>query len=85
MGKNVEAILFDMDGLLLDTEYLSERIWKEAKERFKLISDDKFIEKVIGPTFAQAKLVYYEEFGEEFPLEDYMKWRNKRENEIIQS
>ena len=31
-GTNIKAVLFDMDGVILDTEKLYTRFWREAAE-----------------------------------------------------
>lgn len=36
MTKNVKAVVFDMDGVLLDSESVCDIIWKELAERMRL-------------------------------------------------
>ena len=32
----VEAIIFDMDGVIFDSEHVCERCWEDYKEKYKL-------------------------------------------------
>lgn len=73
----IKAILFDMDGLLLDTERMSEVTWKLAKEHFHIESDDSFRVRIRGGSVENAKKVHEEVFGKDFPHEEIRKFRNE--------
>lgn len=79
----VEALLFDMDGLLLDTERINEETWQLAKKHFGFVSDDKFRDRIRGGDPINARKVLSEEFGDNFPFEEVEKYRREKFIEII--
>ena len=79
----VKALLFDMDGLLLDTERINEETWQLAKRHFGLVSDDKFRNKIRGGDPINARKVLSEEFGENFPFEEVEKYRREQFIKIV--
>lgn len=65
------ALIFDMDGLILDTENHYKRAWtKAAKELGFDLSDELYL-RLIGITVADAENVLAEEFGPTFPKEKF--------------
>lgn len=75
MGKKlfseVELFLFDMDGLLFDTETIyQEKGRKLAREYGYNLSDD-LIERTTGTTNNKMREEYLKEFGEDFPIDEY--------------
>ena len=69
-----KAVVFDMDGVLLDTEKIYRMHWKKAGATFgKSESEmDRVCRLIAGGTTDHTKQVFAEEFGEEFP---YMECR----------
>lgn len=48
--KKWEAVIFDMDGTLFDTETISMKAWKRIGEKLHLPTSDTFILSLIGRT-----------------------------------
>lgn len=71
-----KAVVFDMDGVLLDTEKIYRMHWKKAGATFgKSESEmDRVCRLIAGGTTDHTKQVFAEEFGEEFP---YMECRER--------
>lgn len=71
----VRAVIFDMDGTLIDTEKYYRRFWPEAAAEFGYVMTDEqaLALRSLGRPFAPAKL--REWFGEKF---DYDKVRQRR-------
>ncbi len=66
----IELIIFDMDGLMFDTEKLIYRSWKEScKKNNQDIGDEIFIES-IGLDRRKTVEVYKKYFGNNFPYEE---------------
>ena len=64
------AIIFDMDGLMLDTERLALKAWRLAGVDFGFpISDDIFI-SIVGRTCRDSDRTLVEVFGTDFPIGD---------------
>lgn len=66
---DIELIIFDMDGLMFDTEKISYEAWKEAAALFGYNIDSDIFEKTIGTNLTKTKEVYLEHFGDDFPFD----------------
>ncbi|MBP3339701.1 MAG: HAD family phosphatase [Lachnospiraceae bacterium] len=75
MTMKIEAVLFDMDGLVLDTEKLYTRFWVEAANAlgYPMTVKQGLGMRSLNRTYGAAKLKSY--FGEDV---DYDQVRNKR-------
>jgi beta-phosphoglucomutase-like phosphatase (HAD superfamily) len=63
------AVLFDMDGLMLDTERMARVAWKRALlERGFQIDDEDYL-RLIGRTVPDAQMILQEVFGPELPFQ----------------
>ncbi|TCT17234.1 HAD superfamily hydrolase (TIGR01509 family)/HAD superfamily hydrolase (TIGR01549 family) [Natranaerovirga pectinivora] len=79
----IELIIFDMDGLMFDTENISYIAWKEAANQYNYqISRDLF-EKTVGTNITKTKEIYVDYFGEKFPFNLIRDERVKISNEFI--
>lgn len=65
------ALIFDMDGLLLDTEGVYKRSWTVAAAALGGDLTDEIYLELIGITVADAEQVLARRFGEKFPLNDF--------------
>ena len=77
--REIKAVLFDMDGLMFDTERLAVRFWKEAGADFGLTLGDEFLLYSRGSRMEEAKKLFARCYGEEA---DYMGVR-AREKELF--
>ena len=69
------AIIFDMDGLMLDTERLALKAWQLAGADFGFpISDDIFI-TMLGRNRRDSDRILVEVFGSDFPVNAVRKRR----------
>ena len=73
MGLNPRAVIFDMDGLLLDSEPLYRMTWKAAGSSLGFPIDDVLYERFVGRGNAESEQVLARHFGEDFPLEEFRK------------
>jgi len=65
----VEAVVFDMDGLMLDTEPLYKAAWQRASAELGYELDDPAYVKLIGRPTADCEQELLAQFGERFPLD----------------
>lgn len=65
---DLRAVIFDMDGLLLDTERIARRAWQQAGRDFGYPMSDAVYGKIIGRRVVDAKEVLAETFGIDFPF-----------------
>ncbi len=81
----IELIIFDMDGLMFDTEKISYIAWNEAANKYNYkISRDLF-EKTVGTNLTKTKEIYLEHFGESFPFDLIRNERVKISDEFIKA
>jgi HAD superfamily hydrolase (TIGR01509 family) len=71
MGLNPRAVIFDMDGLLLDSEPLYRATWKAAGSSLGFPIDDALYERFVGRGNAESEQGLCEHFGEGFPLDEF--------------
>ena len=76
MGKKffdeIELFLFDMDGLLFDTETIYVEYGREVAKEMGYTITNESIEKTTGLTDERARIIYKEELGQEFPYDEMM-------------
>ncbi len=60
LAIDIDAVVLDMDGLMLDTEPVYQRAWQEAAFQFGFLLDGSFYLTLIGRTNASAELALAE-------------------------
>ena len=78
------AVIFDMDGLMLDTERLTIPLWDEAGKKFGYSIPYDTVIKMVGISSQNARDVLFREYGDDFPYEkirDEFRLLCKREYE----
>ena len=68
------AIVFDMDGVLIDSERLVLKAWKYVGEELALPDLEPLFYKAIGTTHAHTATLFADAFGKDF---DYIGFRDK--------
>lgn len=75
LGKyEIELVIFDMDGVMFDTEKISYRSWKKLGKKYNYNTDDDIFKKTVGLNIKSTRQVYKKHFGANFPFE---KMRNE--------
>ena len=77
-----EAFIFDMDGLMFDTERLSTQAWKDAGKQMGYPIDEEVISQIRGTTPKASIGVFRENYGPSF---DYPTARALRNQYLEQS
>jgi len=67
--KSPKVIIFDMDGVIFDTEVLARRLWQSVFEDYGYSLPDATYKKVIGRTMDAARQVLIDEYGPELPMD----------------
>jgi HAD superfamily hydrolase (TIGR01509 family) len=70
------AVIFDMDGLLLDSEPLYRVTWQTAAAELGCLIDDDFYSQFVGRGTDEAELILLEHFGDALPLDEFrIRWK----------
>ncbi|MBQ8967570.1 HAD family phosphatase [Ruminococcus sp.] len=68
--ENLDGIVFDMDGVIFDTERLSMRCWKKVGERHGLENVEENIRLCIGRSTKDTKRIIAEAYGDKVDLDE---------------
>jgi HAD superfamily hydrolase (TIGR01509 family) len=82
---NIELIIFDMDGLMFDTEKISFVSWRQSAVQYGYEIDDEIFRKTIGANLIRTKEIYLNHFGNNFPIEEIINDRSRIAEEIVKS
>ena len=70
------AVIFDMDGLMLDTEPLAARAWTDAAATTGIAFDDAVTLRLVGRTFSDCRTLILEHHGPGYPVDTLLDaWR----------
>lgn len=73
----IRAVLFDMDGLVLDTESRYEKALRQAGRMFGYEMTDTFLERARGVERSMFYDMIFREFGQDFPARSYSQTYRK--------
>jgi len=80
----IEAVIFDMDGLMFDTERIAQRAWERTFNKLGTDLTPEMYRKFIGLTVSDLEKFIYHTFGDEFPFEKAYRIKQKYTQESIQ-
>ena len=72
-GSMIEAIVFDMDGLLFDSERIVQRSWEEAGNQLGLEHMGETIYHTLGMNLAGRNHYFRNTIAKDFPCEEFAK------------
>lgn len=79
-----KGIIFDMDGLMLDTERVSLMLWKRAAQSMGYDMPDEVYRMIIGCNARAGEQIVYRELGQDYPLEQIHTLRRKLTHELFE-
>lgn len=68
--RNIKAVIFDMDGVLIDTERISFNAFKEVLKKYNYEMSEAFYLTMIGRNIKSIKELMLKEYGANFPFEE---------------
>ncbi len=71
-SHELQAILFDMDGTIFDTETICEQGWIKTAKRFGQNFDHEDYKKIVGIRVDLAHQQAKERFGDDFPMDEFI-------------
>lgn len=72
MSRLLQGVIFDMDGLMFDTERLSARCWEQVGREFGLDITEPFLVGVRGVTRREFQRIFEQSFGDRADYETVM-------------
>ena len=79
------AVIFDMDGVIFDTENLGRYAWRQAAPFFGIDNIDEVYSKIIGTKYERGLEILRENFGADFPAEDFRKKAGTFVREVLET
>jgi len=81
--SKVELVIFDMDGLMIDSEPMSKESWRLALELSGYPMEEDFFGKLLGRNIVTARELMNSHYGADFDFEKVRQLRNKKVKELI--
>lgn len=69
--KTIEAVVFDMDGVIFDSEKLVVECWVEIADKCGIEGVAKMCKQCLGLNRLAAKEKFLEHYGQDFPYDTY--------------
>lgn len=69
----IKAIIFDMDGLMIDSERVTFECYQEILKGMNLTMDKEFYKTLLGKPLKGIYQRFYDAYGNDFPIEDVIK------------
>ncbi|MBR5944135.1 MAG: HAD family phosphatase [Lachnospiraceae bacterium] len=71
--KDYKAVVFDMDGVIFDSERAIMGCWIELADKYKLKDIEKAFLSCTGTTASRTREIMLETYGDDFPYDEYAK------------
>lgn len=71
--KNYKAVIFDMDGVIFDSEVCVIESWQVVAEKYGILDVEKVLPHCLGINYAETKKIFLNYYGEDFPYDTYKK------------
>lgn len=81
----ISAVIFDMDGVIFDTERLSRYVWKLAEKEFHFTCDEDFFKRLTGVNHKNVLKIYADYFGDAARGQMIYDWRRAHTDRIIET
>lgn len=71
-----KAVIFDMDGVIFDSERCVIECWKVVADKHDIKGIEPVLMKCLGVTYEEGKRIFLEHYGEDFPYDEWKKERS---------
>lgn len=79
----INTVIFDMDGVIFDTERLAHRCWLEVARQKGIKDMDKIYPAIIGCNHSRAVETLLNYYGENFPVENFLQDTRRTFNRYV--
>lgn len=69
----IKAIIFDMDGLMIDSERVTFECYQERLKDMNLTMDEEFYKTLLGKPIKEIYQRFYDVYGNDFPIENVIQ------------
>ncbi len=76
-SRKYSAVIFDLDGVILDTEGISYDAWKRAVADFGAVLEEDIYHKIVGLRIEDIEEILHSSFGADFPIHQAGKRRSQ--------
>lgn len=73
MSRQYEAVVFDMDGVIFDSERAVMACWVELAQKYNIENIEAAVIACTGTTKIRTEEIMYERYGKDFPYDKYAK------------
>ena len=81
----MKAVIFDMDGVIFDSEKAYIECWKPLEKEFKIPDLKATMYECIGVNSSITRKIFLEKYGEDFPLEKYQQMASDSMKKLVDS
>lgn len=75
--SKIKAIIFDMDGVIFDTEMVYLKVWSEVFKKYGYKMTKEIYTSVLGTGRENVKKVFINHFGSDLPIDNMYKEKDK--------
>lgn len=68
----IKAVIFDMDGLMIDSERATYECYVKVLEKLGLSMSEEFYKTLLGKTIKTCYKLMYAEYGNDFPMDQVL-------------
>lgn len=82
--NDIKLVIFDMDGLMIDTERLNLKGWIEIGKKHNYTIGPENIQKIMGMARHEHEPILRKDFGDNFPYDRIYNEKNQYVTDIIE-
>ena len=71
MAGGIDTVIFDMDGVIFDSEILVLNSWKEVADRHGVKNIEVACHECLGTNSVVSKQIFLRHYGQDFPYDEY--------------